>query len=73
MLKIQCWKEVSIGKSRDKVYGISDLAANIHHGVSSFTQPSILARTIHPRPRQLVEIERLLEEVKQAIMRTDEV
>jgi len=48
------------------------LAANIHHGVSSLTQPSTLARTIHPRLGQLIEIERLLEEVKQATMRADE-
>jgi len=27
-----------------------DLVANIHHGVSSLTQPSTLAHTIHPRP-----------------------
>jgi len=31
-----------------------------------------LARTIHPRLGQLIETERLLEEVKQATMRTDE-
>ncbi|QCD81906.1 hypothetical protein DEO72_LG2g2237 [Vigna unguiculata] len=49
-----------------------DLVANIHHGVSSLTQPSTLAHTIHPRPGQLIETERLLEEVKQATMRADE-
>ncbi|QCD94694.1 hypothetical protein DEO72_LG5g2779 [Vigna unguiculata] len=33
---------------------------------------SISTRTIHPRLGQLIETERLLEEVKQATMRTDE-
>ncbi|QCD92826.1 hypothetical protein DEO72_LG5g895 [Vigna unguiculata] len=71
-IKIQCWKDVARGKSRGRVYGTGDLVANIHHGVSSLTQPSTLACTIHPRPGQSVEIERLLEEVKQANMRVDE-
>jgi len=70
--KIQCWKDVAGGKSSGRIYGTGDLAANIHHVVSSLTQPSTLTRTIHPRPGQLIETERLLEEVKQATMRADE-
>ena len=69
--KIQCWKDVAGGKSRGKVYGTRDLAANIHHSVSSLTQPFTLAHTIHPRLGQLVETKRLLEKVKQANMRVD--
>ncbi|QCE11808.1 hypothetical protein DEO72_LG10g3045 [Vigna unguiculata] len=69
--KIQCWKDVVGGKTRGRVYGTRDMAANIHHGVSSLTQPSTLACTIHPRPEQF-ETERLLEEVKQVTIRADE-
>jgi len=48
---IQCWKDVVGGKSRGGVYNTRDLATNIHHGVSSLTQPSTnLGCTIHPRP-----------------------
>jgi len=46
--KIQCWKDVVGRKSRGGVCGIENLAANIHHDVSSLTQPPTLARTIHP-------------------------
>ncbi|WVZ21389.1 hypothetical protein V8G54_008711 [Vigna mungo] len=43
VIKIQCWKDVVGGKSKGRVYGTADLAANIRHGVSSLTQPSLLA------------------------------
>ncbi|XP_027904285.1 uncharacterized protein LOC114164025 isoform X2 [Vigna unguiculata] len=43
VIKIQCWKDVAGGKSKGRVYGTADLAANIRHGVSSLTQPSLLA------------------------------
>jgi len=65
--KIQCYKDVVGGKSKGRVYGIGDLAANIHHGVSSLTQPSTLARIIHPRLVQLIETERLLEAVNKPL------
>jgi len=71
--KIQCWKDVAGGKSKCRVYGTENLVANIHHGVSSLTQPSTLARIIHPRLRQLVETKRLLEEVKHDTMTGDEI
>ncbi|QCD94575.1 LRR receptor-like serine/threonine-protein kinase FLS2 [Vigna unguiculata] len=35
--KIQCWKDVAGGKSRGRVYGTRDLAANIHHEVKQAT------------------------------------
>ncbi|KAK8470354.1 hypothetical protein PHAVU_004G119050 [Phaseolus vulgaris] len=38
--KLQTWKEVVGGKSRGRVYGTTDLAANIRQGVSSLTQAS---------------------------------
>ncbi|WVZ20774.1 hypothetical protein V8G54_008096 [Vigna mungo] len=45
-MKIQCWKDVTGGKSKGRVHGTADLAANICHEVSSFTQLSLLAATI---------------------------
>ena len=36
--KLQTWKEAAGGKSRDRVYGTTDLAANLRQGVSSPTQ-----------------------------------
>jgi len=41
--KLQTWKEVPRGKSRGRVYGTGDSAANYHQGVSSLTQPSSFA------------------------------
>jgi len=41
--KLQAWKEVAGGKSRGRVYGLADLAANYRKGVSSLTQPSFFA------------------------------
>ncbi|XP_068494640.1 uncharacterized protein [Phaseolus vulgaris] len=38
--KLQTWKEAAGGKSRGRVYGTADLAANIRQGVSSLTQAS---------------------------------
>ena len=38
--KLQTWKEASGGKSRGRVYGTTDLAANFRKGVSSLTQAS---------------------------------
>jgi len=35
--KLQAWKEVAGGKSRGRVYGTADLAANYRQGVSSLT------------------------------------
>ena len=46
--RIECWKDVVGGKSRGRVYGTADLAANIHDGVSSLTQPSTISRAILP-------------------------
>ena len=36
--KLQTWKEVVGGKSRGRVYGTTDMAANFRQGVSSLTQ-----------------------------------
>jgi len=41
--KLQASKEVVGGKSRGRVYGTGDLAANYHQGVSSLTQLSFVA------------------------------
>ena len=41
--KFQAWKEVAGGKSRGRVYGTADLAANYRQGVSFLTQPSSFA------------------------------
>jgi len=38
--KLQTWKEAVRGKSRGRVYGTTDLAANFCQGVSSLTQAS---------------------------------
>ena len=38
--KLQTWKEAVGGKSRGRVYGTADLAANLRKGVSSLTQAS---------------------------------
>jgi len=34
------------GKSRGRVYGTGDLAANLRHGSASLTQPPVLACSI---------------------------
>lgn len=57
--RIQCWKDVARGKCRGRVYGIRDLATNIHHGMSFLTQPSTLSCATLPTQEQLHEIERL--------------
>jgi len=46
--RIECWKNVVGRKSKGRVYDTRDLAVNIHHGVSSLTQPSTLSRIIIP-------------------------
>jgi len=40
-MKLQDWKDVVGGKSRDQVYDITNLASNFCQGVSSLTQPSL--------------------------------
>jgi len=40
--KLQTWKETAGGKSRGRVYGIGDLAANYRQGMSSLTQASLV-------------------------------
>jgi len=67
--RIECWKDVVGGKSRGRVYGTADLAANIHDGVSSHTQPSTISRVILPTKEQFQEAERLREKVRQATQR----
>ena len=39
--KLQTWKEAARGKSRGRVYGTTDMAANFRQGVSSLTQTSV--------------------------------
>ena len=40
--KLQAWKEVAGGKSRDRVYSTIDLVANYRQRVSSLTQSSFV-------------------------------
>ena len=44
--KLQARKEVAGGKSRGRVYGTTDLAANYCQGVSALTQSSFIATAI---------------------------
>jgi len=67
--KIDCSKDIAGGTSRGGVDATGDLAANIHHGASSFTQPLTSIRTIHSTHEKLLETERLHEEVRQATLR----
>ena len=66
--KLQCWKDVVGGKSRGRCYGTADLASNIRHGVSSLTQPSILA----PSSDYFSHNEQLHQQVMQANERADQ-
>ena len=66
--KLQCWKDVVGGKSGGRCYGTADLASNIRHGVSSLTQPSILA----PSSDYFSHNEQLHQQVMQANEKADQ-
>jgi len=60
--KLQTWKDVAGGKSRDRIYGVGDLAGNFYQGMSSLTQPSLLASTTN----LWAQNEQLRQKVRQA-------
>ncbi|XP_068495492.1 uncharacterized protein [Phaseolus vulgaris] len=69
--KLQCWKDVAGGKSRGRVYGTADLAANFRHGALSLTQPSVLASTID-RDEQFAQNSQLRHQILEATERANQ-